>query len=164
MHISQPKGKYDFLLSNKVSVTCDNLTPWAKISIGLGILILLILLIWFLLIKPTKYRTFKKFRKQVLIKQNGRVTKQGNVMFTGARMVIFADQMVNQSILNRIFTGRVVTFVSPEFTSPITFKPTRNKKNAYMNGIGYSVSQSPIPRNGIVTITNQQLSLEITLN
>lgn len=164
MQISSPKGKYDFLLSNKVSVTCDNLTPWAKISIGSGILILLILLIWFLLIKPTKYRTFKKFRKQVLIKHNGHITRQQNVVFTGARMVIFADKMTKQSILNRIFTGQIVTFVSPEFTSPITFKPTRNRKNSYMSGIGYSISQNPIPRNSRVTISNEQLSLEITLN
>lgn len=162
--ISQPQGEYDFLLTDKVAVTCDNLTPWAKIGICIGSFVLLLLLIWFLLVKPSKYRTFKTFRKQVLIKQNGRITKQQNVVFTRARMVIFADKRRHQSILNKVFTGKIITFVFPEFTNPITFKPTRNRKNSYMSGIGYSVSQSPIPRNGIVTVTNQQLSLEITLN
>lgn len=162
--ISQPQGEYDFLLADKVSVTCDNMMPWAKIGICIGSLILLLLLIWFLLVKPSKYRTFKTFRKQVLIKHNGCITKQQNIVFSGARMVIFADKKRHQSILNKVFTGKIITFVSPEFAIPITFSPTRNRKNSYMSGIGYSVSQNPIPRNGIVTITNQQLSLSITLN
>lgn len=162
--ISQPRGEYDFLLADKVSVTCDNLTPWAKIGICIGSFVLLLLLIWFLLVKPSKYRTFKTFRKQVLIKHNGRITKQQNIVFTGARMVVFADKMMHQSILNKVFTGKIITFVSPEFTSPITFRPTSNRKNSYISGVGYSASQNPIVRNGVATITNKQLALEITLN
>lgn len=164
LQISQPTTSYTYLLSDSVSVQCDNFTPWAKIGIFTGVGLLLLLLIWFLLIKPAKYRTYRAFSKQILVKQGGKIVRQKRIKFTGARMVIFADKQVHQSVFNRIFTGKIITWVSPEFTQPITFKPTQNRKNSYMSGVGYTVTPNPIPRNGVATITNQQLNMEIILN
>lgn len=164
LQISQPTTPYTYLLSDSVSVQCDNFTPWAKIGILTGVGLLLLLLIWFLLIKPAKYRTYSAFSKQILVKQGGKIVRQKRLKFTGARMVVFANKQVRQSLFSRIFTGKIITYVSPEFTQPITFKPTRNRKNSYMSGVGYTVTPNPIPRNGVATITNQQLNMEIILN
>ena len=164
LRISQPVTPYAYLLSDSVSVQCDNLTPWAKIGIFTGVGLLLLLLIWFLLIKPAKYRTYRAFSKQILVKQDGKIVRQKRLKFTGARMVVFANKQVRQSLFSRIFTGKIITYVSPEFTQPITFKPTRNRKNSYMSGVGYTVTPNPIPRNGVAIITNKQLNMEIILN
>lgn len=164
LQISQPTTPYTYLLSDSVSVQCDNFTPWAKIGILTGVGLLLLLLIWFLLINPAKYRTYRTFSKQILVKQDGKIVRQKRLKFTGARMVVFANKQVRQSLFNRIFTGKIITYVSPEFTQPITFKPTRNRKNSYMSGVGYTVTPNPIPRNGVATITNKQLNMEIILN
>lgn len=164
LQISQPTTPYTYLLSDSVSVQCDNFTPWAKIGIFTGVGLLLLLLIWFLLIKPVKYRTYRAFSKQILVKQGGKIVRQKRLKFTGARMVVFANKQVRQSLFSRIFTGKIITYVSPEFTQPITFKPTRNRKNSYMSGVGYTVTPNPIPRNGVAIITNKQLNMEIILN
>lgn len=164
LHISQPTTPYSYLLDDQITIHCDNLTPWAKIGISIGIFLLLLLLIWFFFIKPVKYRTYKAFSKQILIKQNGTIMRQKRVKFTGAKMVIFTNKQVRQSLVSRIFTGKILTWVSPEFTQPITFKPTRNRKDSYMSGVGYMVTPNPIPRNGVATIANKQLNMEIILN
>lgn len=164
LEISTPTDQYSYLLSKEISVHCDNLTPWTKIGIGIGTSILFFLLIWYLLIKPTKYRTYKTFKKQVLVKQDGKITHQKRVVFTGARMVVFSNKEVHQSFINRMFTGKIITWVSPEFTKPLTFKPTQNRKNSHISGAGYVAMPNPIPRNGITTIENQELKIDIILN
>lgn len=164
LQISQPTTPYTYLLSDSVSVQCDNFTPWAKIGIFTGVGLLLLLLIWFLLIKPAKYRTYRTFSKQILVKQDGKIVRQKRLKFTGAKKVVFANKQVRQSLFSRIFTGKIITWVSPEFMQPITFKPTRDRKNSYMSGVGYTVTPNPIPRNGVATITNKQLNMEIILN
>lgn len=164
LQISQPITPYTYLLDDQITIHCDNLTPWAKIGISIGVFLLLLLLIWFCFIKPAKYRTYKAFSKSILVKQNGKIMRQKRIKFTGARMVVFTNKQVRQSLASRIFTGKIITWVSPEFTQSITFKPTRNKKNSYMHGVGYVVTPNPIPRNGVATITNQQLNMEIILN
>lgn len=162
--LTMPKATFTYLLSNRVTVHCDNLTPWAKIGIGIGSSILLLLLLWFMLIKPAKYRTFKKSRKQMLLQKNGKIFDQRNIDFTGARKVVFADKKVKQSFLNRLFTGKIVTYISPEITAPITIKPMRNRKDAYVNALGYTVTPNPMPKSGIATLENKEYGILITLN
>lgn len=162
--LTMPKAKFTYLLSNQVTVRCDNLTPWAKIGIGIGSGILLLLLLWFILIKPAKYRTFKKLRKQMLLQKNGKIIEQRNIEFMGARQIVFADKQVKQSFLNRLFTGKIVTYISPEFTAPVTMQPMRNRKDAYVKALGYTVTPNPMPKSGIATLENKELGIFITLN
>lgn len=162
--LTMPETNFTYLLSNQVTVHCDNLTPWAKIGIGIGSGILLLLLLWFMLIKPAKYRTFKKMRKQMLLQKNGKILEQRTIEFTGMRQVVFADKKVKQSFLNRLFTGKIVTYISPEITAPITIKPMRNRKDAYVNALGYTVTPNPMPKSGIATLENKEYGILITLN
>ncbi len=162
--LTMPKTPFTYLLSNQVTVHCDNLTPWAKIGIGIGSGILLLLLLWFLLVKPVKYRTFKKLRKQMLLQKNGKILEQRNVEFTGARQVVFANKQVKQSFLNRLFTGKIVTYTSAEFTAPVTIQPMRNRKEAYVKALGYTVTPNPMPKSGVATLENKELGILITLN
>ena len=162
--ISRPTGQFDFLLNDSISVKCDNITPWGKICITLGLLLLLVWLLWFLIIKPSKYPTFKTYKKNVLIEKSNKITSQAKVNFTGARKVVFSSKREKQTALNKFFCGKIITFVNPEFAEPITFTPTRNRKAANTVGKTYTITPNPIQRNGVATITNQQKQLKITLN
>ncbi len=162
--LTMPEADFTYLLSNQITVHCDNLTPWAKIGIGIGSGILLLLLLWFILIKPAKYRTFKKLRKQMLLQKNGKIIEQRNIEFTGARQIVFSDKQVKQSFLNRFFTGKIVTYIFPEFTAPVTVQPMRNRKDAYIKALGYTVTPNPMPKSGIATLENKELGILITLN
>lgn len=162
--ISKPNSQFDFLLNDRISVKCDNITPWGKICISLCSLLLLGLLLWFLIIKPIKYPTFKTYKKNILIEKSSRIISQTKVDFTGARKVIFSNKREKQSVLNKFFCGKIITLVNAEFESPISFTPTRNRKAANTVGKAYIITPNPIQRSGIATIINQQKQLKITLN
>ncbi len=164
LKITMTPKDFTYLLTEDITVHCDNFTPWAKIGIGIGIGFGILLLLWFVLIKPIKYRTFKKLRKQMLLQKNGKILEQRNIEFTGARKVVFADKKVKQSFLNRLFTGKIVTYISPEFTAPVTLQPMRNRKDAYVNALGYIVTPNPMPKSGISTMQNKERGILITLN
>lgn len=141
-----------------------DMNPLAKCMMWIGIIILTLLLLWFLVIKPIKYPTFKTYRKNILISKAGKIQTQHKVTFTGARKVIFANKVQQQSTLNKIFCGKIVTYVNADFESPISFTPTRNRKAAHAVGHSYNITPNPIQRSGIATIINQQKQLKITLN
>lgn len=164
LKITMPQRNFTYLLAGDINVHCDNLTPWAKIGISIAAIIILLLLGWFLLIKPIKYRTFKTLRKQMLLQKNGKILEQKNLIFTGARQVVISNQIVKQSFLNRLFTGKIVTYISNEVTSPLTFLPMRNRKDAFVRNLGWTIEPNPIPKSGVAQLKNQELGIQITLN
>lgn len=125
--------------------------------------IVALLIIWFILFRPILYPKFSTYKKQIIIQQNGKVLSQNRIVFTGARQVVFANRKMPQSLMNRIFTGKIVTIVNPVFVTPLTFSPQKGK-NAIVRGNGYITTPNPIPRNGLATIKQAQQLLQINLN
>lgn len=138
-----------------------SLNPLAWVFIWIGVAILTALVIWFFIVKPIKYKTFKNFPKTILVKQNGQIVAQFNVNFKGARKVVISNQRFNQSFLNRVFTGKIKMVVNPYFKSALTFIPL--KRDAAIYGNGYSANPRIIPRNGRALITHIQEKLQISL-
>ena len=141
-----------------------DMNPLAKCLVWIAIIILALLLLWFLIIKPIKYPTFKTYKKNILIEKSNRIISQTKIDFTGARKVIFSNKREKQSVLNKFFCGKIITLVNAEFESPISFTPTRNRKAANTIGKAYIITPNPIQRSGIATIINQQKQVKITLN
>lgn len=138
------------------------MNPLAKVLMWIGILVGLVLLLWFRLLRPCLYPHFGSFTKSILIQKNDQIVGQLRYTFKGARKVVFYDKEVKQSIWNRIFTGKIKTYVNPLFKTKLTFSP--RKKNASAYGIEYVITPNPIPRNGVATITNITEKLIITLS
>lgn len=118
--------------------------------------------LWFMVIRPMVYPHFGKFKKTILIKQNGIIVGQSNFVFTGARKVVFFDRKVQQSVWNRLFIGEIKTYVNPLFKTKLTFSP--KGRNAVVSGAGYAVNPNPVPRSGVATINYNSEKVSITLN
>lgn len=151
---------YQYPLTLKVRYS-KSMNPLAKLLMLLCIVIVLGLFIWFVFLRPILFPHFKKFRKTVLINQNGNIIAQLNVNFKGAKKVVFATQEHKQSIINRIFTGKIITKVHPAFEEPIIFIP-KGKKKAILMGRGYIFNPNPILQNGIAEI--KALAKKMTIN
>lgn len=141
-----------------------NMNPLAKGLLWIGVLILACLLFWFLVVKPIKYPRFGTFRKQVLLETDGHIVYQGKVDFKHSMKVVFTNKPIEQSFMERVFKGKILSFVRQEFTTPIVFTPNRNKRKANVHGAGYIVTPNPILQSGVSTITNSQLKMKLTLN
>lgn len=137
------------------------MNPLAKRFCWVFIIIVLLLFLWFFVLRSNIYPRFGKFKKSVIIRKDGVIAAQLNVSFKGARQVVFFNKRVAQPYLNRIFCGEIKTIVSPLFEEKLTFVPKR--KNAAAFGNGYVINPNPMPRNGIATICNQLLNIEITI-
>ncbi len=140
----------------------EKMNPLAEILMWLGIAIAAFLFIWFAFIRPAIYPHFGKMTKNVLIKQNGKITKQYKVVFTRKRTVYFANNKVKQSWLKTLFVGKIVTLIDPIFVDQLKFMPRR--KDAMALGLNYMVTPNPIPRSGVANIKNAKQNFEITLN
>ena len=139
-----------------------NMNPLAKSLMWIGLMVFACLLLWFLIIRPIKYPRFKSFKKAIIVTQNKQVVYNKTCQFKGARLVVFASQKEKQSFLNRIFTGRIETYVSPVFAQNIVFVPKKNGKSAFVRAIGYNTMPNPISRNGVATISNNQMEIKLT--
>lgn len=137
------------------------MNPLAKLLMWIGIIIGSILLIWLCILKRVFYPQFPKFRKQMLIRKNGQIIQQSNIILTGARKAILSNRTEKQSILNRIFCGKIAYIQNDLFTEPLIFIPKR--KNAMVLGLGYQSDKNPIPRNGKSIINNSKMKIQITL-
>lgn len=140
------------------------MNPLAKLLMWIGIVILSILFIWFILVKPIVYPTFKKFRKNIIIEKSQQIVSQCKVDFTGARKVVFSNKKIKQSFFNKIFCGKIVTYVNIDFDTPVTFTPTSNRMAANAVGRIYNIIPNPIQRSGNATITNAHKNIKITIN
>ena len=163
-------GNEDLSCKSSTNALCwqikydKRMNPLAKLVLFIGIILQTLILLWFILIKPIKYPTFKTYKKNVLIEKSNKIILQTKVDFTGARKVIFSNKGNKQSVLNRFFYGKIVTFVNSEFVEPITFTPTRNRKAANTVGKTYTITPNPIPKSGVATIINTQKSIKININ
>lgn len=137
------------------------MNPLAKVLMWILVVFCAGLLIWFVVLKPLMYPRFGKFTKSMLLEKDGKLVGQMNVVFKGARRVVFSDRKIKQSFWNRLFTGEVRTYVNPLFVGKLTFIP--KKKNAMCFGEGYNINPNPIPKSGIANIDNRQLKLKITI-
>ncbi len=172
-HVESGKYQGSFRLSNSTLDRIDNqelsgkqgydalrwtirykhaMNPLTKDMLGVLIVLGVLALIWFAVIRNIKYPRFPRFRKTVLLQKNGKTVSQHHVVFTGARQVVFSNKKVKQSVLNRFFTGKIVSFVNPEFKTAIYFNPKR--KSAIVKALGYRIDPNPVPRSGRATITN----------
>ena len=128
----------------------------------LGILVAATLLLWFVVLKPIFYPCFTKFRKMVLVKENNVVVAQFTVNFKGAKRVVFANKKQQQSIVSKLFTGRIDTIINPIFEDPIIFVP-KKKNKALVKGAKYLVMPNPIPQSGVAEIRSLTKKLHINL-
>lgn len=137
------------------------MNPLAKVLMWILIVFCIVLLVWFIVLKPLKYPRFGKYSKSILLEKDGKLVGQMTVNFKGARRVVFSDRKIHQSFGNRLFTGEVRTIINPLFVSKLTFIP--KKKNAMCFGNGYNISPNPIPKSGIANIDNRQQKIKITI-
>lgn len=131
----------------------QTMNPLAKTLMWIIFTISAIILFWFIVIKPAKYPCFPKFRKMILIKKDEKIISQFTVDFKGARKVVFSTRRIKQSILSKIFTGRIDTIVNPIFEEIITFIPRKGKR-AMAKGNGYLFNPNPTAQSGTTVITH----------
>lgn len=155
--IGQSADAFQWTVYNKKSMN-----PLAKTLMWIGILIVVLLLLWFVIFRPMLYPHFPKCRKVMLVLENGQIKAQQNIVFTGARAIILSNKKRKQGLLDRLFKGKVKYIVSSYFEQPLKLLPAkRNQIRAV--GIGYISEPSVIPRNGIAQITNIQKQIELKL-
>lgn len=140
----------------------QKINPLASLLIWISVFFLVALLFWFLIIKPIKYPRFPQFRKTVLIKKDGSAIAHFTTNFKGARRVVFASQIIKQTTLNRLFTGRIDTVVNPIFEEPIIFIPHKHR-TAIAMGKGYQFNPNPIPQSGVAVITESKKKVTINI-
>lgn len=160
-NIELNESTIQYPLSWRVNYT-HIMNPLAKMLMWLGVIIVLGLVFWFVILRPQLYPHFQTFRKRVLIKKDGIIVSQFNVDFKGYKQVVFSTKEYPQSILSKIFTGRIKTVVNPIFEESIIFLP-RKKKKAIAKGAGYIFTPNPIPQNGNAKIIAPAKKIEITL-
>lgn len=138
-----------------------NINPIVKILLWILGLFITGIIIWFCFIRPIFYPHFGKFKKSVIVIQNGKTVFHSMISFTGTQKVIFSDKIEKQSFWNRLFFGHIKTVICPYFTSKIVITPY--KKNAIAIGQNCNISPNPFPRNGVVTIKCYSSNIVINL-
>ena len=98
--------------------------PLAKILTITGLIILIALVIWMFFMKPVTYPSFRA----------GMITLQDPEPYSavistkGTRMIVLtSDKNKKQSMLNRLFTGKIKYNVNPIWTSDVVFIPRDRK-------------------------------------
>ncbi len=138
------------------------LNPLVVALIWLGILLASLLFLLFMVLRLVLYPHFGRMKRVMILKQDGATVCQRNIVFTGARRVVFAQKKVKQSIWKKLFVGKTVTVVDPRFIDNLTFTP-RKRKKAVVRGNNYDIQPNPMPYNGKTVIKNPSRKLEITL-
>lgn len=121
------------------------------------------LAVWFIALRPIFYPHFGYYTKTILLYQGDRPVWQRKVRFKGARAVVLASKARPQSMLQRLFAGKVLYVECPQITAPLTLRPKPGKK-AFATGAGYIVRPNPIPRQSVATAENRQQNIKIQIN
>ena len=140
-----------------------NWNPLKTILMWLGILILAALLLWFLLVKRFIYPT---------IKVNTIVINDPyfcRVKIKGKRRVVFTNKKMEQSLLNKIFTGEILYKKHDTWTSPLAFEAgTKKKTLRVMRTKDYVfnpyTSMLKSQNDYVVENTNDKTKIKITIN
>ena len=156
----QPVEQYQLTLRSQYEV---NWNPLKTILMWLGILILAALLMWFLLVKHFIYPTIKVKTIQI----NDPYFSKVNVK--GKRRVVFTDKKMEQSILNRIFTGEILYKKNDIWTSPLSFEAGAKKRTLrVMRTTDYVfdpyTSMLKAPNDYMVENTNDNTKIKISIN
>jgi hypothetical protein len=156
----QPVDQYELILRAKYAV---NWNPLQTILMWLGILILAALLLWFLIVKHLIYPTIGVKTIQI----NEPYFAKVNVK--GARRVVFTNKKVEQSLINKIFTGEIIYKKNDIWTSPLAFEPGAKKKTLrVMRTKDYVfdpyTSMLKAPSDYVVENTNDNTKIKLTIN
>lgn len=156
----QPVEQYNLCLRAKYAV---NWNPLQTILMWLGILILAALLLWFLIVKHLIYPTIGVKTIQI----NEPYFAKVNVK--GARRVVFTNKKMEQSLINKIFTGEILYKKNDIWTSPLAFEPGAKKKTLrVMRTKDYVfdpyTSMLKAPSDYVVENTNDNTKIKLTIN
>lgn len=156
----EPIGQYKLSLRSNYEV---NWNPLKTILMWLGILFLSTLLLWFLVAKHFIYPTIGIKTIQI----NDPYFCKVNVK--GKRRVVFTDKRMEQSLLNRIFTGEILYKKNEIWTSPLVFEAGAKKKTMRVMRTKdyvfdpYSATLKA-PNGYVVENTNTGIKIKITIN
>ena len=136
--------------------------PLAKVFLGIGIGIVVLLLLWFACFKPILYPRFGSIQKTFNVPGMAPLL----IKFNGARMVVLAtSHPKKQSAWNRFWTGKILYKTHPAFVAPIAFKPSKGHKILSIVQAGsYQVKPNPMPGVGAATIIDIKNNLKINVN
>lgn len=93
----------------------------------LAIVIMALLILWFVVLKWIFYPTFKV--SSIMITD----PYYSSIRLKGVRKVIFTNKRLNQSFLNKLFTGTVLCNVNPCWTKPLVMEPAKKKIRVQRN-------------------------------
>lgn len=156
----QPVEQYNLCLRAKYVV---NWNPLKTILMWLGILILAALLLWFLIVRRLIYPTIGVKTIQI----NEPYFAKVNVK--GVRRVVFTNKKMEQSLINKIFTGEILYKKNDIWTSPLAFEPGAKKKTLrVMRTKDYVfdpyTSMLKAPSDYVVENTNDNTKIKLTIN
>lgn len=102
--------------------------PLKTILMWVGILFLVGLILWFGILKYAFYPYIKI--GSIMVKS----PYYSRFKIKGARRVIFSNKLVKQSVINKLFTGKVVCHVNPCWSQPLVLEPAKNKSLKIVEG------------------------------
>ena len=156
----QPVEQYQLSLRSKYVVKWN---PLKTILMWLGIIVLAALLLWFLIIKHFIYPTIGVKTIQITDPYFSKVNVKG------LRRVVFTNKKVEQSLLNRIFTGKILYKKHEIWSSPLAFEAGAKKKTLRVMRTKDFVfdpytSMLKAPNDYIVKNTNDNTTIKISIN
>lgn len=114
-----PTDEYEVSLRSKYEVVWN---PLKTILFWLLIAVFISLAVWFVILRRIFFPTFST--ASVMISD----PYYSNIRVKGTRKLIFSNKRVEQSALNRIFTGTIISNVNPCWTQPLTMEPAKKRK------------------------------------
>lgn len=111
-----PAEQYEVSLRSSYDVVWN---PLKTFLFWLLIAIITALLIWFVILKHIIYPTFGT--SSVMITD----PYYSNIKIKGARKMIFSNKQLEQSTLNKIFTGKIICNVNPCWSQPLILEPAK---------------------------------------
>ncbi|MEE3415144.1 MAG: hypothetical protein VZR53_07225 [Prevotella sp.] len=156
----QPIEQYKVSLRSEYVV---NWNPLKTILMWLAIIILAALLLWFILVKHFIYPSIGVKTIQI----NDPYFCKVNVK--GKRRVVFTNKKVEQSLINRIFTGEILYKTNDVWTSPLAFEAGAKKKTLrVMRTMDYTFdpysSTLKAPNDYVVENNNNNTKIKISIN
>lgn len=126
-----------------------------------------LLLIWFIILKPILSPTFGKFSKAFTVLENNMIVlSQRRINLKGYKEFHLTPKktITKQSVMSRIFTGRIGYLVVPQLKSDVILKPKAlDNKCCYVGG-SYNIPSPILHKNGNLSIQDRRNKIEIKIN
>lgn len=156
----QPVNNYNLTLRSTYQVYWN---PLKTFLMWLSIIIAAALLLWFLIIKHFVYPSIGVKTIQINDPYFSRINIKGK------RRIVFSNKDMKQSLLNRIFTGKIIYKKNDIWTSPLTFEPgTKKKTLKVLRNQDYSFDSFPstlkAPNDYVIENNKNKTKINITLN